>query len=309
MKKIVFIFIAVLSFSQIFGAGNNEDVVDEAGVITVFTSILPQKYFVNRIAGDRVNVEVMVLPGKNPATYDPSPRQIQALGKAAAFFTIGVPFEQGFLPSIRSDLANLRIVATDAGIQKRMLEAHSHEDEDEDEHDHEAEDEDEHDPESPDPHVWMDPILVEQQAKIILDTLVEIDPEGADDYRNGYSLFISDLEKVNQELETLLKPCQGQALFVYHPAFGYFADRYGLKQVAIETGGKEPSPAQLEEVIHHAVEEGVKIIFVQPEFPVKSAQAVATAIGGAVVPVAPLKEEYVENLQNLGKAIAEGLSR
>ena len=135
------------------------------------------------------------------------------------------------------------------------------------------------------------------------------DPAGAEVYRNNYISLEQDLTGLDQELESLLTPFAGDTLFVYHPAFGYFCDRYGLVQVAIETGGREPTPAQLEGVIEKAREEGVKVLFVQPEFPEKSARAVANAIHGAVIPVAPLAENYFDSLRELGKAVAEGLAK
>ena len=272
------------------------------GKLSVFVSIPPQRYFVSIIAGERAGVEVMLPPGRNPATYEPTPRQMVALGAADLFFTIGVPFEQAFLPQVRRNLPDLRIVPVDRGIEKRMLADHDH--------GHEAQavegDDVEHEGEAPDPHIWLDPLLVIEQAAVMRDALIEVDPAGEAAYRAGYERLAGEMRGLHAELKSLLAPAAGTIFFVYHPSFGYFADRYGLRQVAVETGGREPRAAQLEEIIEHAREEGVKTIFVQPEFPRGSADAVARAIGGRVVAVEPLREEYPANLRRMAEIIREG---
>ncbi len=299
----------LLAFVLILGSCSRNNSSDDAsGKISVFVSILPQKSFVEKISGGRVDVKVMVPPGKSPATYEPTPRQIVDLGAAKLFFSIGVAFENAFIPTIQSSLPGLQIVPTDAGIEKRHIEGHTH-DEEAAEEDSAEDEHDEDEEEAPDPHIWMDPLLVKIQAETIRDALIRIDPAGEDVYRRGFADFASELDSLHAELTDLLAPFAGETLFVYHPAFGYFCDRYGLEQAAIETGGKEPSPAQLEEVVEHALEEGVQLIFVQPEFPEKSARAVADAIHGAVVPVAPLSEDYFASMQALGREAAEGLKR
>ena len=116
-------------------------------------------------------------------------------------------------------------------------------------------------------------------------------------------------DRVDAELEEILRPLRGEALFVFHPAFGYFADRYGLEQIAIEIEGREPGPRQLEEIIEHAKEQGVRVIFVQPQFSKKSAETVARAIDGAVVPIDPLAYDWLDNLKRIGEKVRQGLSK
>ncbi|MBI9102770.1 MAG: zinc ABC transporter substrate-binding protein [Spirochaetales bacterium] len=314
-RKIAFILIIIVISPLLFAGGNREvgrsPEADLDGKIEVFVSILPQKYFVEMIAGDRVDVQVMVPPGKSPATYEPSPRQMLSLGAADIFFTIGVLFEENFIPVIKANLPDLSVVDTDRGIEKHSLEAHEHEgDEDEgDEHEGDEHEGDEHEEPNAgdDPHIWMDPILVIHQAAIIRDGLIEADPDGRDVYLAGFENFKAELEELNRELSSILEPVKGSVIFVYHPSFGYFAERYGLEQVAVETGGREPNPALLEKVVEHAQDEGVKVIFVQPEFPRSSAEAVARAIGGAVIPAAPLRGDYMNNMKEIALAVREGL--
>jgi zinc transport system substrate-binding protein len=296
MKKIIFLSVLAFVF-MLSGCGKSED--NRSGKINIFTSILPQKYFVERIGGDRVSVSVLVGPGKSPATYEPLPDQVIALGTADIFFTIGVPFENAFIPKIQKSLQSLKIVDTSEGIKKRTIEVHDHDDHGEEEHGHEAG--------APDPHIWMSARLVKQQALNIYNALSAKDPEGKDFYKKGYDNFIADLDKADAELKKSLAPFKGRTLFVFHPVFGYFADEYGFKQVAIETGGKEPSPSVLETIIKKAKADKVKVIFVQPEFSRKSAEAVAKAIGGSVITLNPLNPDYLNNLLYIAAEVKKAL--
>ena len=292
MKKILIVLLLLTSSFFIFASGTQE--APDTQKISVFTSIIPQEFFVEQIGGDRVEVQALVGPGKSPATYEPTPTQVTKLSKADIFFTIGVAFEKAFLPSVEENL-KIKIVDTSAGITKRFLEAHSH-DEDHD-------DDDEHEANTVDPHIWMSPRLVIKQAETMKNALVEIDPEGADYYNDNYSSFKASLEKVIAELESVLKPYEGNTVFVYHPAFGYFLDDYGLVQEAVETGGKEPTPAQLQEIIEEAQDDNVHIVFVQPEFSMQSAKIIADAIDGTVVTLNPLNRDYINNLYHMAEEV------
>lgn len=263
--------------------------------LTVAVSIQPQKSFVERIAGDLVETVVMVPPGQSPTTYEPTTGQLQQLSNSAVFFTIGVPFEQSFIPLLKQNLPELRITATDTSTPKRrFVTSHAHEEDDE-----------EHEDGAIDPHIWMSPISVISQAEIMADELAEIDPDHAQEYYDNLESFTAELEQLDQELSQLLSPLAGENLLVYHPAFGYFADRYGLKQKAVETGGKEPSPRQLEQLVEEARDDEVSVIFVQPEFDASSAQVIADAVGAQVVIMGSLEENYVENLRSLAQKLKE----
>ena len=274
----------MLTFS--INAGGQQDTESNnqenriAKPLAVFTSILPQKYFVEKIGGSRVQVEVLVGPGKSPATYEPSPHQIEDLGSSDILFTIGVPFEKAFLPAIESTLDSLQIVDTSAGIQKRNL--------------NEA---------AKDPHIWLSVRLVKIQAENIYNALLLKDPAGEQEYTRGYTALLNELENLDAELNAALAPYSGSKFFVFHPAFGYFADDYELTQIAIEIGGKEPVPSKLEEIIREAKEQNVKIIFVQPEFSRSSARAIAEAIEGTVVMLNPLNPDYINNLKAISDEV------
>jgi len=139
------------------------------------------------------------------------------------------------------------------------------------------------------------------------DELTRLDPEGREAYEDNYAGREADLKALDRRISEILAPVRGKTFFVFHPAFGYFARDYGLRQVAVETGGKQPGTRQLEHLIEEAKEQGVRVIFVQPQFARKSAEAIAEAIDGAVVPIDPLARDYLENLERMAERVEEGL--
>ena len=274
----------------------------DAGTMTVFTSIVPQEYFVERIGGDRVAVQALVTPGSSPATYEPTPRQMAALSEATIFFRIGVPFENAFIPKIERTMKGLRIVDTRKGITLRRMKAHHHYHGEREEADHAGHGDHAHKGGS-DPHVWLSPRLVKVQAQTIADALIASDPAGKAAYEKNLAAFLKDLDALDAHLVEALAPVKGKTLMVFHPAWGYFADAYGLEQEPIEIEGKDPSGRQVARMIDMAKDEGVRVIFVQPQFSKKSAKRIADAIGGAVVPIDPLARDYVGNLEQVAAAV------
>ena len=280
---------------------------DAAAEIKAFVSILPQKYFVERIGGNLVEVAVLVGPGQSPATYEPTPRQMAELSKAKVLFRIGVPFENSLLPKITSTFKDLVIVDTREGIKLRKMSSdHEHK---KDKHRKEEEDDHRHGAGTLDPHIWLDPILVKTQAKTICEALSKLDSKNAKVYQQNLKKFLSNLDQVDVKIGRALAPMKGKEILVFHPAYGYFAHRYGLKQVAVETGGKEPSAKQLAALIEKAKAAGVKVIFVQPQFNKNNAETVARAIGGAVVSLNPLAVDYIKNLEEMASKVESALSK
>jgi zinc transport system substrate-binding protein len=289
----------VLLSSPLFAAGDQE----ESSGKSIAVSILPMKYFADRITGGEVEVTVLVPPGKSPATYEPTPRQVSTLSESAVLFTIGVPFERSFIPTIASTLPDLRIVDTSDGIEKREIQSSIEPDgHDEDDHDGHS-----HDSGLPDPHIWLAPRLVKIQAGHMLNALVELYPEKKDEYTENYRAFIADLDRLHGDMQEILAPVKGRSILVYHPSFGYFAEEFGLSQIPIELGGNEPTPRLLEKVIDLARERDIRVIFVQPEFSKTSAERVAQAIDGAVVEVAPLRPDYLDNMYDIAARIEAGI--
>ncbi|MBI9089798.1 MAG: zinc ABC transporter substrate-binding protein [Desulfobacterium sp.] len=248
--------------------------------LSVFVSIQPQAYVVERIGKKRVAVEVLVPPGKSPATYAPRPSQMAKLSRATLFFSIGVPFEQALMPRIKGASQELTLVDTIQGIPLRRFADGGG-----------------------DPHIWMNPILMKQQAITICNALIQKAPGSTDYFRANLEGLLADLDRLDRTIAKALAPLAGETIFVFHPVFGYFADQYGLTQMAVEVHGKAPKGRELAHFIKQAKAARIRVIFVQPQFDTRTAQKIATAINGAVVPLDPLAKDYITNLTTMAGTI------
>ena len=266
----------------------------------VSVSILPQEYFVKQIAGDAVEVNVMVGKGADPHTYEPKPKQMTALEKSDLYFAIGIEFEEAWLPKFQKSYPNLKIVKTDAGVEKIKFEGH-HEHADHDHHDHE------HHHGEFDPHIWLDPVSVKIQAKNIAAALSEKYPENKALFEANLAKFEAKLDELDGFIKSTLANVKNREFIVYHPSWGYFAKRYDLEQIAIEVDGKEPKPAELKELIEEAKEHGVKVIFVAPQFSKKAAQTVAKESGASVVEIDQLPLDWDAELRKTAQIFAKSL--
>lgn len=275
--------------------------------VSVFVSVVPQKYFVHQIGKDRVNVQVMVQPGASPATYEPKPRQMAGISKAQVYFAIGVPFEKVWLKKIAAANEKMKVIHTDQGIEKiPMAMHHHHHDEGPGGDPHkDANDHDDHG--EPDPHIWLSPPLVKIQAWNMLTALLAIDPSHGAQYRQNYEQFVSSVDELHTHLKKTFADCQGEKFMVFHPAWGYFAHAYGLSEIPIEVEGKAPKPAQLKVLIEQARSRGIRMVFVQPQFSTKSAKLVAREIGGRVAVANPLAEDWSDNLRHIAEIFKEAL--
>lgn len=245
----------------------------------VVTSVLPQAYAVERIAGDLVEVEVMIPPGASPSTHEPSIRQLEALSTARVYVKVGhpgFPFERSWLERLLGDHADLEVVDTSAGIEV-----------------------DDHDP-----HVWVSPPTMRTMAKNIHASLVRILPDDRSALDDGLESFLAEIDEVDREIRATLAPAAGRRFFVFHPAWGYLASDYGLVQVAIERHGKEPDAHNVAEIIDEARAAGVKTIFVQPQLNPASARLVASEIRASVTPIDPLARDWSTNLRAVARLLA-----
>ena len=279
----------------------------ESEPLRVFVSVLPQKTIVEKIGGAHTNVRAMVRPGYSPHTYDPTPPQIAALSKTDLYVRSGVPFEHAWMARIRSANPDMQILDPRSGMDQRLMKHGAHGDDGE-----EAGRDDNVDrhhggtsSEGRDPHIWTSPLLVVQMAANIRDKLTELDPAHAQDYARNYDAFAAELEALDRDIRLLVRDLPNRSFLVFHPAWGYFADTYGLIQVPIEKEGKEPGARALAALIEQAKRQDVKAIFVQPQFSAQSAEQVARAIGGRVVHIDPLSADYADNLRAVAQQIAE----
>lgn len=276
--------------------------------LRVFVSVLPQKTIVEQVGGAHVEVRTMVRPGYSPHTYDPMPRQISALSRTALFVRSGVPFEDSWVERIRAANPNMQVLDARQGIDLRPVEGHRDYGDGGDHSGGGLEAGQHHGDQSHagrDPHIWTSPPLVLQMAANIRDKLAELDPVHKKDYDRNYDAFATELKTLDEDIRMLLNDLPNRTFMVFHPAWGYFADTYGLIQVPIEKEGKEPGARALVALIEQAKREGVRAIFVQPQFSVHSAAQVARAIDGRVIPIDPLSADYANNLRAVARQIAE----
>lgn len=271
------------------------------GAPIVFAAIPPQAFFVERIAGSHAQVEFLAGPGQSPHTYEPTPQQMARMAKARLYFEMGLGFEERVLQQIRSAAPRCEIVDTRAGVPPLTMTEH-------DEHDHAGHDDHGHEAGAPDPHIWLDPKRVKIQARTIADALAHALPEFRDDFEKNLAAFTRELDELDGELTRTLAPLKGRELYVYHPAYGYFADSYGLKQVAIEIEGKEPSPRQLKQVIERARGAGTRALFYQPQYARTTIDTMARELGVIPVPLDELSHDYMENLRGMARTIRTALA-
>lgn len=251
------------------------------GSLKVMVSIVPQKYFVERIGGDRVNVSVMVAPGFNPATYEPRPSQIQALSETQMYVRIGVPFEEAWMGRIAAANEHMVIVDQSQGIERI---------------------------DGTDPHVWLSPRLVKVQARTIIDGLVELDAGSEDFYRSNLDAFLADLDELDASIEQTLAELESRKFVVFHPAWSYFARDYDLEMIPVQIEGSDPSGAEMADLIKTARENNIKVIFAQPEFSTERAATIAQEIGGEVLLISPLAPDWLDNLRQVANTFAKVLA-
>jgi len=277
--------------------------------LQVTVSIVPQAYFVERIGGSQVQVTVMVRPGAEPADYEPRPQQMIALAASRIYFAIGVPFESAWLKRFMAANPRILIVHTEAGIAKLAMAQQLPI---------------EVNPKtgavavSPprktsregvkDPHVWLSPPLVMIQARNILEALVQIDSAHKDLYEANYVHFITELAELDMKVSDIFwksNSVERKPFIVFHPAWGYFAATYGLRQIPIELAGSEPHAQELQRLISFAHAKGIKAVFVEPEFSTRSARAIAQHIGGRIVVADPLATDWAKNLLAVAREMAD----
>lgn len=282
MRLAVFLAVVISLLSGCSPGGE----APEGEVRSVFVSVAPLRFFAERIGGDRVRVTTLVAPGQSPATYEPTPKQMTELASSDLFFVVGVPMENRLVPRIRAQFPGVAVHDVRDGLhlgEADAGEAHAHGGS--------------HD--GPDPHVWLSPPLAVGIAGNVCDALVRDDPAHARAYRAELEILTRDLMTLDAEISKKLAPYAGRDMVVFHPAFGYFAGRYGLNQVAIERGGVAPGTKMLSALIERSRNRGVRAVFVQPQFSPAMAQNFAAEIGADVVELDPLAPEYITNMQKI----------
>lgn len=278
---------------------------DSPSKVRVIVSIVPQVYFAQRVGGNLVEVEPIAPPNYSPETYQVTPRQMDAMGRADIFFRIGMPFEEQLSARLSATFPKLRIVDTREGVSMLAMAAHpdhgDHDMEEGGDHDHGHHHGDE------DPHIWLDPMRVKLQARVMADALKERFPAQAEVFARNLEAFNREMDDLHREITEILAPVRGRAFYVFHPAFGYFADAFGLEQRAIESEGKSPGPRRLYEIIDEIKGAGVKAIFEQPQFKAAELTAVAEETGVNIILLDGLAGDYSANMKRMALDLAAHL--
>jgi zinc transport system substrate-binding protein len=271
---------------------------------TIAVTIMPQKQFVERITGENARIIVLVPPGASPHTHEPTPKQLEDISQASVYVKVGsgIDFERAWMDKLIGINPRMIIVDSSKGIH---LISGYHDDDEADAatgtQNHESEE-----ATGIDPHIWLSP----KNAKIMVENTYEgiarADPVNKTEYRANTDAYLKELDQLDSDINRKISQTQIHTIMVYHPAWSYFARDYGLVQIPIETDGKDPSPQGIENLIRQAKEGNITVVFASPEYSTKSADVIAKEIGGSVVLVDPLKEDYLGNLRNVASAFTRG---
>lgn len=254
----------------------------------VVVSILPVKYFVERIADSLVRIDVLVPPGSSPEAFEPEPQQMKNLFKADAYFAIGLlDFEKAILPKIKGTNAHLLIA--NLSDSTRLIEGEcSH-----GEHNHGV-----------DPHIWLSPVEAKNMAGIIYRSLSSKYPGYSERFLGNYTHFIGEINSTIDSAKAILANSPTRSFLIFHPALGYFARDFGLSQISIEDEGKTPSASKMLHIIAEAKRAGVKNVLIQSQFDMRNAEVVARELGGKVLPINPLGENWRESVLGIAKMVS-----
>jgi zinc transport system substrate-binding protein len=223
------------------------------------------------------------LSGSNPENYEPTPAEMEKFSKASLYFTIGVPTEAA---NILPNAGDIKVIA----LQDEVSEVYPDRTFGSGERD---------------PHIWLSPKRVMVMIDVIARELSALDPSNATAYNENADAYKAQLEAVDAQIKGVLAGVRNKSFIVYHPAFGYFADDYGLTMYALEEEGKEATAEHLQEVIDIAKADNAKVIFYQAEIDSSQSQAFAEEIGGKTMMLEPLSPDYIANLKSMANLMAE----
>jgi len=280
---LIFAFIVLPIVSGISCVGNGET-SDKIGVVV---TILPQVEFVEKVGGNKVDITVMVPPGAEPHTYEPTPSQMVALSQAQIYAKVGsgIDFELGdWIDNLVEQNKDIPVINCSEGIALQEMT---------------VPDEDGKEAGGMDPHVWMSPVNAEVMVQNICHGLVQVNPDNQAYYEENRDAYLLELTQLDQDIKNGLSGVTNRKFMVYHPSFGYFAEEYDLTMIPIEDEGKEPTGEGIKYVIDYANEHNIKIIFASPQFSQESAKVIASAIGGEVISIDPLAKNYIINMRTL----------
>ncbi|MDD2246139.1 MAG: zinc ABC transporter substrate-binding protein [Proteiniphilum sp.] len=290
MNKYLFI-ILIFTLAQACNSGPKRGEANNKRVLTV--TIEPQRYFLDQIVGDAFTINTLVPPGTSPETYEPAPSAMIEMGKSVLYFKVGsLGFENAWTARLSSNNPDVGIVDCSTGIE--LMGGHDHSHSDEDSYLHGA----------MDPHVWSSPRAVKIFAGNMLDAIVNVDTENEELYLSKFEKLSDKIDRTDSLIRNLLQHTPSRSFIIYHPALGYFAKDYGLRQYSVEFEGKSPSPSQIKDLIDIARREKINTIFIQRGFDIKNAEVIAKEINAKVFEIDPLKYEWDEELLRIASILA-----
>ncbi len=282
----------------------------------VSVSVPPQKYFVEKIAANTLDINVIIPAGVDEHNFDFKPATMKKLEKSDIYFTIGLEFERVFADKFQSNFKNLQVIDTGKDLRnlatshEHSQNAHAHlsgensQLNEKNSHTHHAY-EHAQSTHASDPHIWLDPILVKIQASTIAKALIAKYPQNKALYEANLAQFQAELDALNAEISALFEKSKNKKFIIYHPSLGYFAARYHLVQIPVEIEGKEPKTKDLQRLMSVAKKENIKTIFVQKGFSQNAAKSLAKELNARVVELNHLSENYAKNLRQIAKTIAQ----
>ncbi len=257
----------------------------------VFVSILPLKYFADKISGNSYQVEVMVPPGVGPETYSPTPKQMTALSKAGAYFATGhLAFEEAWLDNFQSVNKNLEVVNTSEGAALIGIE--------EEHGDHLHLD-------GIDPHTWTSAKTAPILARNIFEGFARIEPENRELFQKNLDTLLAEIDSTDRLITEILADLPSRKFLIFHPALGYFARDYQLEQLSIEFEGKNPTPKHLQNIIEQVRNEKIDIILIQKEFDKENADLIAKETGCKIIEIDPLDYQWSEQLISIARKLKQ----
>jgi zinc transport system substrate-binding protein len=288
-KVLLFSIIACTLLFSACDANKKTNNTNIKETIRIAVSIVPQETFVKVVGGDKVDVVTMIPPGKSPGNFAPNPDIMEKLSTASVYFTIGVSTEKAnILPKIKDFNKDIKIVNMADAVSKAYPDRKFSSGE-------------------RDPHIWLSPKRAIVMVQEIVRELSLTDPLNKSFYEKNGKEYINKLAKIDTDTKDLLLPLTKKAFICYHPAFGYFADEYGLEMVSLEQEGKEATIQDLQKTIDFAKEEGIKAIFYQAEIYSKQSETFALEIDGKAEMVEPLSSDYINNLEKMAKTFKEAM--
>jgi len=297
---IVSVLLGMLLASGAAGCAPQSEAADK---FVVAVTVLPQAGLVEAVAGDKVEVVVMVPPGASPHTYEVMPEQMVKLSTARMYARVGPPMEFEVVWMDRLVSANPDMLVVDCSQGIDFIEAVEDTHGDDDEGESGGSGEIVHS--GADPHIWLSVRNAQVMVTNICAGLTQVDPANAEYYLHNCKAYVDALSQLDLELADALYELANRTFIVYHPAFGYFARDYNLSQLAIEQGGSEPDAQYMVRLIQVAREHDIRVIFVAPQFSSRSAEVVAEEIGGEVVIIDPVARDYIPNMRAITAAIQQ----